>query len=185
MFSQSPQGETPPKLQPSEVEKAQYLPVHAQDSGFSRWRLDPDDIVQRVEHSLRGEIYKDNEWQRLGKPLANEEGIAGLLTIVGTSVNKVISLTKFQDDEIENIMEHIDDTLIDLLATKYDEWEIDPDFLSYIRELIINFIHASYKQAVGGWTSEQLSQVMTTTERIGLAEAPSAKRRGVFGILGR
>ena len=141
-----------------------------------KWQLDPREVIDEIEHKLRGEIFVNREkgYQQLREPLVNEMGINTLMVVVEAMISKMITLSNFDEKEINLLMLDFTNNIIDMLYVNYVYWGINKSHLRTIRIIICNPVHATLKRALNGGEREFLK---TTERRIeSYSERPTDKK---------
>ena len=149
---------------PHETSEDVYVSDDSKD--FSRWHLSPEEMIEELEHDLKGEAWKNNKWCVIGKRLLNDEGIGEIISLVRGHVNKFVFLAKFQEDDIMDIMRHLDEALIDLISMKYKDFDIELCDFDVIRSIVVTICYASLTRGLGGWTMDSVGKVVKTRENI-------------------
>lgn len=117
---QQEQQETYPMIQ-------QGVPMQASE-GALQYQLDSDQIIDDIEHNLKGETLHinprtgDEEWKvRKGiSPILNEEGVNTIITILKSHLTKIFILSDLDMEVIISITKDIGDNIIDDFE---DNWE--------------------------------------------------------------
>lgn len=139
-----------------------------QKEDLMRWQLDSLDIIQDIEHDLRGDVWdeKKNEWIVSDDPRINEKGIRELISFIKLRVNKNVFLTDLSDKEINNIMINFRLDLVDLLYEKYRDYGIRKENLSTILNGIDDFVKIAIKRGWEALTLKHLGERVRTIERL-------------------
>lgn len=151
---------------------------------FSRWHLTSDELIEELEHDLKGEVWANNKWQKRGKKLLNNDGVREIITLVRGHVNKFTFLAKLSDDDVMDIMRHLDEAMIDLLAQKWEEFQIDMPDLDVIRQIVLTMIYAGMTRGLEGWTMDRVGSIMKTREVV-MPQQQQPKRSLIAGFFGR
>lgn len=136
------------------------------------------DIIERIEHSLRGErqiqdkddrgnLLTTKKWVRIpgAKALMNEEGIAKVLQVLDSCTNqKIYGYTYYEKEEIVNIMMTFTTELIQHLAKKWRDYGIDIDDIGLIVEMITNPFWATLQKSFRGFIPENTQSMIYRTE---------------------
>ena len=180
-----------PRVPPEEVPQGQPFGQVEQDvfvgdgnKDFSRWHLSSDELIEELEHDLKGEVWANNKWQKKGKKLLNDDGVREIVTLVRGHVNKFTFLAKLSDDDVMDIMLHLDEALIDLLSHKWREFKVELPDLDVIRQIVLTMIYAGMTRGPEGWTMDRVGSIMKTREVVMPQDRPQ-KRSLIAGFFGR
>lgn len=146
----------------------------------------PENEIQKIVLRLRGKmIGSDGSEIKISEPLCNEQGIQELIALLeGSAMNQDIIMTDFEKKDIENMMELIGDSLIQLLGFNKLRYEIPNDT---VRTKIFTIIMCSakatlHRAAMGGerrfWKGSQ-QEITTRVEGSGSQKKGIASR--LFG----
>lgn len=170
--------------QDQQMGDAMFMPSEKHDPSFTRWHLELKKELKGFRKQLEGyEEILPNQYKKIGEPVANKEGINGIVLFVGYRVTKISQLTDFTDDDINMIMEFTEDALIGLFYLKWEEWEIDVEVVDSFYESIIDFIYSALTRAKAGWTMKELSHTTRTIENLS-PDQQVQQRRGLFSGFG-
>jgi hypothetical protein len=154
--------------QPQQIQENVNLAGTSHDySNLLMFCLDTNEIIQELQHQLKNEIYdnKNDKYIVLGDPLLNEKGISHLISITRPMVDRTITLSTFDNEEINRKMQEFGHNLVRLLARHYKEFGI-PNLIvsSNIRVLICNLVHSSLKKAKGALTLNAIKMMEKRVE---------------------
>jgi hypothetical protein len=141
---------------------------------LARWQLELNDILDRAEHMLRGDIIrhegKNVHWIENPNPNnnpLNEEGVRLLMKILGNYINRNTILSDYTSKEIRMKVCLFAQEVNDLLFMKYDEIGMDNAIkrkeYSMIVTMLKDIVHNSYSRAKLGGERESLRKSMTIT----------------------
>lgn len=111
-----------------------------QQNEFTVWQINPEDINNKIEHDLRGDLY-DSEtdmWltDEEGKyRKMNEKGIREVLGTINMYVNKNTYLSNLSMEEINKTCNLLGNQLAELFANNYENFQMVRD-LSYMTLLV-------------------------------------------------
>lgn len=144
------------------------------DPAFSRWQLDPRDIVDQLDHYLKGEILKQDEngeykWERPDniKPMLNDAGVQAILQKVSTLVSRVVIMSNLEEKTINTWCWDLGHDLAAELPSRMwpvNEWDIDFRNLDVIHNMIMLFVEASLKRALLDGERKKLYEAQTIQE---------------------
>lgn len=138
---------------------------------LTRWQLSPDEITEKIEHYLKGEIMVwDTEqemwkWEHKGKRLMNDRGVRMTMSLLYPHIEKNAVLSTLSMNEISYVMKFIHKHLAIHLATKIEEYEMDRNDLTLIMDIITNTIWFALKRAMDGAEKKFLSASERRIER--------------------
>src|SRR3990167_5615447 len=132
---------------------------------LTRWTLDSSDVIDEVEHKLRGEIW-DNSSERYIKKydeLLNDKGINIMMSILHTHLTKNFKLTVLAEHEVLAISKAVRKDIIKLLFIYYKEYGAEKSKLSLIVNMVDHPIFVHLKSALNG---ETLKFLKTAEHRV-------------------
>ena len=153
----------------------------AQETNLIEWQLELDNILERVDHLLRGHILSfDKEGNLTWKEpedtthrVFNEYGVQEVLRILSMYLNRNTILSNYDETTINWKIEDFGMELTDLIFMKYEEMGLDNKekiklYSILVRELV-DTVHSAYLRALNGGERESLrtARTVTQTEPIG------------------
>lgn len=167
----------------------QMIPEKQMDNDFSRWLEVVDDILNFLEHDLRGDVYdeKTESWlppDEGHKKIINKDGIRAIMSLTRTVVNKNTFVTRLEEKQINMMTLQLNLDLIDLLFQKGDDFEVDPKMMTVIEDKIMFFIYNALSRARDGGERAFLSTTTKRVELISDKQQKDKKRGGFLGIFG-
>lgn len=131
-------------MDPTELEKMAMMqglsepPVTMSDD-FSKWRLQMEDVIEVVEHNLRGEKWDNDskKWVELGTRIMNEEGVVSISSTLSLFLNKNAFLSNFSEDDVLNLTKNIHKTLCTDLYYNWQRWKFKPEYNIITRKIAI------------------------------------------------
>lgn len=135
-------------------------------------QTNPDEVVEKIEMTLRGKSWDENkkEWvlKDWATPLVNDFGVNSLMMDARTFINQISTLSNATLDQISKIVNEIADTVTTKLEMNWKEFGVDksnlttvvnaisiPAFMTGLRALgegERRFLKTSVR-AVESWTS--------------------------------
>lgn len=166
---------------------AGFTPDQARDAGLTRWQLDSDDIIESLEHDLRGETLKMNpdtglelwEKDKNHQPFLNEVGIKAVVNILKPIVNRNTFLTNYSEERVNDLLFYISNKITRTLYINYKDFEIKPRFFPILNEMIQTFLESALRRPQDQGERKFLSS--TEQRRILIQEGQQRKRFGLFG----
>jgi hypothetical protein len=79
----------------------------------------PDPDIRKLEATLRGVVEHNGVFVRVSAPLMNEEGVRSVIGHVESVVNRITSMSKFDDRQVYNLVMSFSEALrIDLMLNR-------------------------------------------------------------------
>ena len=147
---------------------------------FFRYRIDNTDILDELQHQLKGEIYANGVYTRKFKPQANDEGISVILNVVySCGINKNILLGYLTHEEIYTRCRLMWKRLAKLFAFGYNRFGVRQDMRDQLIVSIVSQIHSGLSRSEGGKEAEQLS---TATQKVEHRITEESNKGGGFSL---
>jgi len=146
------------------------------DPAFSRWQLDPRDVIELLEHALKGEVWKADEdgegagkWHRpIGvRPMLNEAGVQAILQKVTSMVNRVVIMSNLEEKAINSWLWDLGHELAAELVSRMwpeNDWDIDFRNLDVIHDMVMLMVEASLKRALLDGERKKLYEAQSIQE---------------------
>ena len=132
------------------------------DNDFNKWLEQSDDILNLLEHDLRGDVLIEDKggifWQRKGRPLLNDYGISFVIGYIRHFTNKNTYMSNIDDRRVSTICLTTSIAITDALFYRWREFGISPDNFGVIVEHINNFVEFAARRAMGGGERKFLKQ---------------------------
>lgn len=148
-----------------------------------RWQLMYEDLNSEIEHRLKGE-FLDGEGRWKERPYArkmNNVGVASIMQLLNTHLNKATPLTTYTQEEIHRKIYGMIETLIDLLEMSYNEFDIKKKDLSSVVTMVRDYAWTNLNRAKDGLTLKFLKHTERHTETV--SQMPQEKKGGIFNFL--
>jgi len=164
-----------------------YPDTPNKDASLTRWQLESEDILENLEHDLRGERWfvdktghgSWNKEDETHEPFLNEKGVKAIINILKPIVNKNTFLTNYSEERVNDLLFFISNKITRTLYCNYDEFEIKPEFFPILNEMIQTFLESSLRRPQEQGERKFLSS--TEQRRILVQEGQSQKKFGLFG----
>lgn len=162
-----------------------------------KWQLELNDILERSEHILRGDIpqFKDGQiiWQanpgKEGNTL-NEYGVQEIMKTLAMYVNRNTILSDYNIDEIQLKVFDFGRELNNLIFMRYDDFGMNTEekrknYPMLVRE-IVDIVHSSYNRALDGGERRSLREMISvnqTTQTPGITlnnQGQPSRERGLL-----
>ena len=90
--------------------------------------LSPLKVLKRIRENLRGRFWDEDEkeYKKIEgfEPLMNDYGINKFLTILGSVLNDVVTMSNIPPDEVNRLVLHVCDNTIPVMYIDYKKWGI-------------------------------------------------------------
>lgn len=145
------------------------------DDNLVRWQLELNDILERAEHILRGDIptFKDGHivWEKSKdqtmNPL-NEIGVQEVMKVLAMYINRNTILSDYENDEINIKVYDFGRALNNLIFTRYEDFGMDTDDKRKNYDMLVNelkdIVHSAYKRALHGSEKRSLREMITVSQ---------------------
>lgn len=169
------------------------------DENLIRWQLELNDILERAEHILRGDVPKyvngtliwvDNPYPDQN-PLS-EWGVQEVMKILAMYINRNTILSDYNNDEINWKVYDFGRRLNNLFFMRYDELGMDNEQKRKNYEILVgemvDLVHSAYKRALHGGERRSLREMISVQQShqssgfqsIGPDGYPQPKERGIL-----
>lgn len=181
----------------------------AQQSSFSskgftddivKWQLELNDILERAEHILRGDVVEFKEghviWSKNPNPdenCLNEFGVKIIMQVMANYINRNTILSDYEQDEINYKVYDLGRELSNLIFMKYEEMGLNTEdkrkeYPMLVRKMV-DIVHSSYKRALKGGERRslremiQIQQTHSSMAQGGMTINPTGQPNKTRGIL--
>lgn len=143
-------------------------------------RIDTQETLEAIENNLRGErqIIQNGNIKTVpwGKPLANDNGIQSIITIVRSVINKDTVQGNLEPEEIDRLIKDMKIDLAYQMAISCKEWGVARDNRRYIVRTIEKMAKMFLSRTKGNKERESygMKTVQSDTQVIG------KEKKGVF-----
>ena len=152
-----------------------------QDNNLIVFQLELDNILERIEHLLKGEqLEEDGEGNLKFKPpkdkdliVLNEYGVQLIMNIVSFYLNRNTILSNHKEDRIFEILYDLGIELADLIYASYEKMGLDTPYKrARYPMLVMNILHTvenSYNRSLHGGERDSLrtGRVVTQNQPLG------------------
>jgi len=140
-----------------------------------KWQLELNDILERAEHILRGDMPTFEGGHLIWKPnpdptnnVLNETGVKAVLKILAMYVNRNTILSDYENDEIRYKVLDFGKRINNLLFMKAEEFGIDDEAKEKEKEMLIgelvDIVHSAYKRALKGGERRSLREMIQISQ---------------------
>lgn len=174
------------------VKALPFMKGYQHDPDFSRWQLDPKDVLELIEHTLRGEVWKSSDdgqsgaWTKVEgtKPLMNEAGIQFVLKKVTSVVNRVVIMSNLSEEAMNEILEDTSFFLTSSMVMRYwpnNDWGMDFKDFNELYWMIMLMVESCLNRAKLDGERRKLYEAQKLQETHVIDQ--SKKEGGFFGSL--
>jgi len=148
----------------------------ADNENLITWQLELDNILERIDHLLRGHSLKFDKAGNLNweepkdKSLVvfNEYGVQEILRILSMYLNRNTILSNYNEETINWKIFDIGQEITDLIYMKYEKMGLDNKdkiklYPIIVRQLV-DTIHSAYLRSLNGGERESLRTARTVTQ---------------------
>jgi len=147
-----------------------------QDNNLIVFQLELDNILERIEHLLKGEkLETDNDGnvsyitpENKDLIVFNEYGVQLIMNVVSFYLNRNTILSNHKEERIFEILYDLGIELSDLIYTSYEKMGLDNDYKrARYPMLVMNILHTvenSYNRALSGGERESLRSARVVTQ---------------------
>ena len=145
------------------------------DENLIRWQLELNDILERAEHILRGDVPKYERgiliWVKSEHPEKNplsEWGVQEVMKILSMYINRNTILSDYDNTEINWKVFDFGRRINNLFFMRYDELGMDNEQKRKNYEILIgemvDLVHSSYKRALHGGERRSLREMISVQQ---------------------
>lgn len=142
---------------------------------IARWQLELNDILEKAEHVLKGDVVVFEQgqliWKDNPKPLENTLNSAGVqlcMKLLSMYVNRNTILADYTDEEIRYKVLDFGKRFNDLIFLKYDEMGMDneekrKEYASLVGAMT-DIVHSTYARAKDGRERESYRKMISVSQ---------------------
>jgi len=165
-----------------------------------KWQLELNDILERAEHILRGDVVKFKEghliWVENPNPeqnCLNEFGVKLIMQVLANYINRNTILSDYEQDEINYKVFDLGRELNNIIFMKYEEMGMDTEdkrkeYPMLVRKMV-DIVHSSYKRALKGGERRSLREMIQISQshqmmaQGGMTVSPTGQPTKTRGLL--
>ncbi len=173
-----------------------YNQLNNADPNLIVWQLELDNILERIEHLLKGDILKDDGEGNIvyttpenrDLVVLNEYGVQLIMNIISMYLNRNTILSNYTDVRIFEILYDVGNELADLIYINYEKMGLDTvEKKARSNVLVMSMLHmieSSYNRALGGDEKNSLrtARVVTQTQPLGNPNIHSSQPARRFSL---
>ncbi len=159
-----------------------YSNIQGQSDNLIVWQLELDNILERIEHLLRGDILEDDGQGGItcvtptDKDLIilNEYGVKLIMNIISFYLNRNTILSNYREERIYEILHDVGYELSDLIYINYEKMGLDNvEKRSRSSMLVMNILHmieSAFNRALHGEERDSLrkARIVTQSQPLGV-----------------
>ena len=145
------------------------------DNDLAKWQLELNDILERTEHILRGDIpgWENGHmiWNKNPHPEQNplnDEGVQEILKMLSMYINRNTILSDYDNDEINFKVFDFGRRLNNYIFMRYDEIGMDTEQKRKSYETItgemVDIVHSAYKRALHGGERRSIREMINVNQ---------------------
>lgn len=135
-----------------------------------KWQLELNEILERIEHVLRGDQVKyeggHQIWVKLEENhpdrILNDEGVQEVLRILSMYLNRNTILGNYTEEEVNDKVFDFGDRLNTLFYTKYEKMGLNTyekrKSFEMLWGMLVDVVHSAYTRAIGGQERSSLRE---------------------------
>jgi hypothetical protein len=145
------------------------------DENLIRWQLELNDILERAEHILKGDVPKFVDgfiiWERNPNPeenALNNKGVHACMKVLALYVNRNTILADYTNEEINFKVYDFARALNNLIFMKDEDFGMDTDEKRKDYDMLVNelkdIVHSAYKRALDGAEKRSLREMINVSQ---------------------
>ena len=175
-----------PQYQQQEQQYPQFLPQQGfnQNPDIIKYRLESEDLLDSLEHDLKGEAWINKEWKPLYSPWLNREGISLILSIASRYINRGSYLGNLSTEQINFKCRTLANALNMHMFKYYRLYDVESRTKSrlLIRK-VVDMIHLSLSRSQDAFESQEIGK-STNVQNIKHEEInPQQQQGGIFSMM--
>ncbi len=147
-----------------------------QDNNLIVWQLELDNILERIEHLLKGDVIEEDDEGNVSyvEPknkdliVLNNYGVQLIMNIISFYLNRNTILSNYRQERIYEILYDLGFELSDLVYINYEKMGLNTvEKKSRYPVLIMNILHmveSSYNRSIGGEERDSLRSARIVTQ---------------------
>jgi len=146
------------------------------EDNIVRWQLELNDILERAEHILRGDVptFKDGHiiWSKNPRPddnPLNDVGVSEIMKVLSMYVNRNKVLADYTNEEINIKVFDFGRALNNLIFMRDYEMGMDTEEKRKNYEMLVteikDIVHDTYKRALDGAEKRSLREMITVSQQ--------------------
>lgn len=199
-LKQGYQGAKQQNIDPKTMSQQSMFSYNPNDN-MIKWQLELNEILERIEHVLRGDQVKYESgqtiWIKISEDhkdrLLNDNGVQEILRILSMYLNRNTILGNYTDVEVNDKVFDFGDRLNTLFYTKYEKIGLNTaekrKSFEMLWGMLVDVVHSAYSRAIGGQERSSLREArqLQQMEQVNAPNTinvnngqPGMKTRGIF-----
>lgn len=153
-----------------------YNNIQGQSDNLIVWQLELDNILERIEHLLKGDIISEDGQGGLTYTVPkdkrlivlNSYGVGLIMNFISFYLNRNTILSNYREERVYEILHTLGHELGDLVYINYEQMGLDTvEKKSRAFMLIMNILHmieSAYNRALGGEERDSLRKARIVTQ---------------------
>ncbi len=168
----------------------------AQETNLIMWQLELDNILERIEHLLKGDIVQDDgagnivytEPKNKSLIILNNYGVQLIMNVISFYLNRNTILSNYDETRIYAILFDLGNELADVVYINYEKMGMDcMEKKSRHEILILNILHtieSAYNRSLGGGERDSLRSARVVTQSLSPPSSmyPMQRRKHTGGM---
>lgn len=162
-----------------------YNNIQSQENNLIVWQLELDNILERLEHLLRGDILKEDGKGGIDYVaptdtrliILNDYGVQLIMNFISFYLNRNTILSNYKEERIYEILHDLGYELADLVYINYETMGLDTvEKRSRSSVFVMNILHmieSSYNRALAGEERDSLRKARIVTQNQPLSPSGS------------
>ena len=156
-----------------------------QNPDVIKYRLESDDLLDSLEHDLKGEAFINKKWTPMYGKWLNEEGISIIISLVSRYVNRGSYLGNLSNDQIAFKCKTLSNALNKHLFLYYRLYDIESRTKARLLvRKVVDMIHLSLSRSEQAFESQQIGQT-TNVQNIVHEDRTQQQAPGIFNAFNR
>lgn len=170
----------------------------AQDNNLIVWQLELDNILERIEHLLKGDVITDDGNGNLvytvpedtSLIILNNYGVQLVMNVISFYLNRNTILSNYGWERIRAILHDLGHELADVIYINYEQMGLtSTEKKSRAELLVLNILHtieSAYNRSLGGGERESLRSARIVHQNInpvGSMGGSYMKKKAIGGFL--
>jgi len=140
--------------------------LKSQTDNVSIYELENENLIDRIRHKLRGEIYDLNSgrWVQVYEPHMNDAGLGKFMFVIESLLDKNISLSNLTIDKVYRMSYEINTAVIGIVFKRSKEYEIDQVDRDIIVDIIDLQVYSTLVRALEGGERTHRETIIKSVE---------------------
>lgn len=168
----------------------------AHENNLIMWQLELDNILEKIEHLLKGDIVQDDGSGNIvytvpkdtSLIILNDYGVQLIMNVISFYLNRNTILSNYDEQRISEILYDLGNELSDVIYINYEKMGMDcMEKKSRHEILILNILHtleSAYNRSLRGGERESLRSARVVTQSLTPPSMyPMQRRKHMGGFL--